>query len=50
MLLDHKITVVLPAAGIGLRSGFEIPKQYIVIANKPLYQHTINTFLQLVYL
>ena len=48
MLLDRKISVILPAAGTGERTGLVIPKQYVEVAGKPIYQHTLDTFLQLV--
>ena len=46
MLLNYKISVIFPAAGIGERTGMPIPKQYMLVAGLPLYRHTINTFLR----
>lgn len=40
------IHVVIPAAGIGARSGARGPKQYAVVAGQPLVFHTVAAFLQ----
>ncbi len=41
-----KKAVLITAGGKGLRMQSEVPKQFIVINNKPLLIHTINAFLQ----
>jgi 2-C-methyl-D-erythritol 4-phosphate cytidylyltransferase len=41
--MKRNIAVIL-AAGNGERSGFEIPKQFIKIAGKPVVEHTITRF------
>jgi 2-C-methyl-D-erythritol 4-phosphate cytidylyltransferase len=35
---------LIPAAGIGARMGTTCPKQYIVLARKPILQHVLDTF------
>lgn len=42
----HKCFALVPAAGIGLRMGDKIPKQYIKIASEPLILHTLSTLCQ----
>lgn len=39
-----KNIAVILAAGSGVRSGFDIPKQMIKLAGKPIVEHTISTF------
>ena len=34
----------IPSAGIGLRSGAPIPKQYIALAGQPMLMYALNTF------
>lgn len=36
--------VVIPAAGSGSRMNSEIPKQYLLLAGKPVIQHTLQVF------
>jgi 2-C-methyl-D-erythritol 4-phosphate cytidylyltransferase len=38
-------SVIITAGGIGKRMGSEIPKQFLVIGNKPIILHTIEQFL-----
>lgn len=38
-----KYTVLIPAAGSGSRFGGERPKQYALLAGKPVLQHTLDT-------
>ena len=38
------IWVIIPAAGVGRRMGSDIPKQYLLLNNKPVIEHTINVF------
>lgn len=42
-MIRKNIAIIL-AAGSGERSGFDIPKQLVKIAGKPVIQHTISTF------
>lgn len=39
------IGLVLVAGGSGLRMGSKLPKQFILLDNKPILQHTINRLL-----
>jgi len=39
------ISVIIPAAGVGLRMGEPVPKQYQEIAGKQVLEHTIAKFL-----
>ena len=34
--------IILPAAGIGLRFGGSLPKQYLMLLGKPVLQHVIE--------
>ncbi|HVV69379.1 MAG TPA: 2-C-methyl-D-erythritol 4-phosphate cytidylyltransferase [Gammaproteobacteria bacterium] len=36
---------VLPAAGIGRRMGYEIPKQYLIVQGKSILQHSLQCLL-----
>ncbi len=38
-------SVVIVAAGAGIRAGGEVPKQYRLLAGKPVLRHTIEAFL-----
>jgi len=38
------IWVVIPAAGVGRRMGTDTPKQYLLLNNKPVIEHTLNIF------
>lgn len=42
--MNKKNVAVILAAGNGERSGFEIPKQMMKLAGKPIVEHTISTF------
>lgn len=35
---------LIPAAGIGARSGASMPKQYLPLAGKPMLRHVLETF------
>lgn len=35
---------LIPAAGIGARSGAALPKQYLPLAGKPMLRHVLDTF------
>ncbi len=37
--------VIVPAAGIGTRMKNDIPKQYLVVKNKSILEHTLTTLL-----
>jgi len=41
-----KKTAVIVAGGAGTRMGNELPKQFLLIGNKPLLYYTIDTFLK----
>lgn len=45
MMLKDNLHVIIPAAGIGSRSGLSIPKQYALLAGKPVIEHTLNCFI-----
>ncbi len=36
--------VIIPAAGFGRRMGSKIPKQYLLLAGRPLIHHTLDVF------
>ena len=40
-----KILIIIPAGGSGTRFGGQIPKQFQLLAGKPLLQHVIERFL-----
>ena len=39
-----KLSVVIPAAGQGLRMGGKVPKQFIKLNGKPIIYHTLSIF------
>ena len=39
--------IVIPCAGSGSRAGLSAPKQYVMLAGKPLVVHTLEAFSQL---
>jgi len=39
-----KRTIIITAGGIGKRMGGEIPKQFLLLAEKPVLMHTIERF------
>ncbi|MCD2421499.1 2-C-methyl-D-erythritol 4-phosphate cytidylyltransferase [Niabella pedocola] len=41
-----KKTAVIVAGGAGMRMGAELPKQFLLLKNKPLLYYTIDTFLK----
>ena len=41
------VSVIIPAAGIGLRMGELIPKQYLEISGKAILEHTISKILSM---
>ena len=40
----QKKTVIIVAGGSGLRMGAEVPKQFLLLAGKPVLMHTITQF------
>lgn len=42
--------VVVPAAGIGARMGSGLPKQYLLLNDKTILEHTLNRLLQIPHL
>lgn len=44
--MKKKNVGVILAAGRGERTGFDLPKQFVKLAGKPIVEHTINTFQQ----
>ena len=46
-LLFGKFAAVLPAGGLGKRMGGAIPKQLMLLGGKPVYQYSLETFLNM---
>ena len=44
-MVNRKLTVVIPAAGIGKRVGATIPKQYLQLLDKTIIEHSLSPFL-----
>jgi len=42
---SHSIWALVPAAGIGKRMQSDIPKQYLLLNDRPVIEHTINSLL-----
>lgn len=42
--MPPKLWALIPCGGVGLRAGAGIPKQYRVIAGKPMVMHTLAAF------
>ncbi len=42
-----KFAAVLPAGGLGKRMGGNIPKQLMLLGDKPVYQYSLETFLKM---
>lgn len=40
-------SVVLPAGGLGRRMGAKLPKQLLTLGGKPVYLHSLETFLKM---
>ena len=43
---ENKIWVVVPAAGVGKRMNSNIPKQYMMLNDQMVIEHTLSVFLQ----
>jgi 2-C-methyl-D-erythritol 4-phosphate cytidylyltransferase len=43
--MKEKNAVIIVAGGIGLRMGSAVPKQFLLIAGKPVLMHTIEKFI-----
>jgi len=37
-----KVSAIIPAAGLGLRMGTDIPKQFLLLDGKPILHHTLS--------
>ena len=46
-LLFGKFAAVLPAGGLGKRMGGNIPKQLMLLGDRPVYQYCLETFLKM---
>lgn len=44
--MNHSIWAIVPAAGIGKRMQSDIPKQYLLLNNRPVIEYTVNALLQ----
>lgn len=42
-----KLSVIIPAAGSGVRMGAEVPKPFLRLGDKSILEHTISRFLHL---
>ena len=40
----EKLSVIITAGGVGKRMGSDIPKQFLLLENKPILQHCIEAF------
>ena len=40
----NKVAAIITAGGIGARTGLEIPKQFVVVEDKPIIIHTLEVF------
>ena len=41
-----KVSAIIPAAGMGIRMGSHIPKQFLSLAGKPVLHHTLSVLAQ----
>lgn len=41
-----KVSAIIPAAGLGLRMGSDIPKQFLLLDGKPILHHTLSVLEQ----
>lgn len=44
-MTSSRYVALIPAAGTGLRMGAELPKQYLLLAGKPILRHAVDAFL-----
>ncbi|MCW8987046.1 MAG: 2-C-methyl-D-erythritol 4-phosphate cytidylyltransferase, partial [Gammaproteobacteria bacterium] len=44
MNTKQTIWVIIPAAGVGRRMETNTPKQYLLLNDKPVLEHTLNVF------
>jgi 2-C-methyl-D-erythritol 4-phosphate cytidylyltransferase len=44
--MNHSIWAIVPAAGIGKRMQSDVPKQYLLLNDRPVIEHTINSLLK----
>lgn len=44
MIKNQTIWVIIPAAGVGKRMATDIPKQYLLLDNKTILEHTLSIF------
>ncbi|WP_431686336.1 2-C-methyl-D-erythritol 4-phosphate cytidylyltransferase [Hahella sp. NBU794] len=42
---EHKLWVIVPAAGVGSRMGGECPKQYLKLLDRSVLEHTLDRLL-----
>jgi len=47
MSVNSRVHVVVPAAGLGLRMGASLPKQYLPLIDRPILQWTLETLTSL---
>ena len=45
--IKGKFAVVLPAGGLGRRMGGSLPKQLMILGEKPVYRYSLETFLSM---
>ncbi|MCL2840610.1 MAG: 2-C-methyl-D-erythritol 4-phosphate cytidylyltransferase [Defluviitaleaceae bacterium] len=42
--MNHKVSVVVPASGAGIRLGGDVPKQFLPLDGKPILKRTLDVF------
>lgn len=47
---DFRCGVVIVAGGSGLRYGVDVPKQFLLLVDKPVLMHTISVFAKLAFI